>query len=154
MTKKNKLCIDLFDDVKVIGINTAMPDYQLAWNLNKTLGFNFVKYKNININDDIDDDMASPNDLCSLYLYDMGENANIYNLVALKSYEGKYWVALKPKLDYIFVVKNNIKDKDLNMILNKIKSISKVLHAYIIDLDINNKLDVVLERIDFQDSNR
>ena len=78
--RKNKLVVEPFDDIKIIGINTGMIDYQLAWNLNKSLKFNFIKYKNITSNGD---------DFFSFYLYDAGENSNTYNLVALSSSEGK-----------------------------------------------------------------
>ena len=35
MKKKTKFVVEPFDDIRIIGINTGMLDYQLAWNINK-----------------------------------------------------------------------------------------------------------------------
>ena len=139
--RKNKLVVEPFDDIKVIGINTGMMDYQLAWYLNKTLKIQLAKYKSIANNS---------GDLFSFYLYDSGENSNTFNLVALSS-EGKEWVSFKPKTDFIFIVRNYIKDADFHSMLTKIKNIPNIFHAYVIDLDINKKMDVILEDIEFHE---
>jgi hypothetical protein len=139
--RKNKLVVEPFDDIKVIGINTGMMDYQLAWYLNKTLKIQLAKYKSIANNS---------GNLFSFYLYDSGENSNTFNLVALSS-EGKEWVSFKPKTDFIFIVRNYIKDADFHSMLTKIKNIPNIFHAYVIDLDINKKMDVILEDIEFHE---
>lgn len=139
--KKNKLVIEPFDDIRIIGISTAMLDYQLAWNINKLLKIDLVKYKSISPNNE---------DFFSFYFYDSGENSNAYNLVAL-SYGGREWVSFKPKTDYLFIVRNYINDNDFQQYLNKIKSILKVNHAYVIDLELNNKIDIILEDIEFHE---
>ncbi len=139
--RKNKLVVEPFDDIKVIGINTGMMDYQLAWYLNKTLKIQLAKYKSIANNS---------GDLFSFYLYDSGENSNTFNLVALSS-EGKEWVSFKPKTDFIFIVRNYIKDDDFHSMLTKIKNIPNIFHAYVIDLDINKKMDAILEDIEFHE---
>ena len=102
--RKNKLIVEPFDDIRVIGINTSMMDYQLAWNLNKVLKIDLAKYKSVTFNEE---------DFFSYYLYDAGENANTFNLVSLVSTEGKEWVSFKPKTDYLFIIRNYIKDTDL-----------------------------------------
>lgn len=140
--RKNKLIVEPFDDIRVIGINTSMMDYQLAWNLNKVLKIDLVKYKSVTFNEE---------DFFSYYLYDAGENANTFNLVSLTSPEGKEWVSFKPKTDYLFIIRNYIKETELQRILTNIKNISKVFHAYIIDTNCNNKIDIILEDIEFHE---
>lgn len=142
MVKKIRLDIKPFDDIRIIGINTSMMDYQLASFLNKTLGFSFVKYDNI----------VFKNNEFSFYLYDKGENSNTYCLVSLSSCEGKEWVQFKPKTDFLLTIRNNISDSDFNQILEKIKMIPKVFHAYNIDLEHNNKIDIILEYIELHES--
>lgn len=139
--RKNKLVVEPFDDIRVIGINTGMMDYQLAWYLNKTLKLDLAKYKSITNED---------GDMFSFYLYDSGENSNTFNLVALSS-DGKDWVSFKPKTDYIFIVRNYIKEVDFQSIMTKIKGIPGVFYAYIIDLDINRKMEAILEDIEFHE---
>ena len=48
--RKNRLVVEPFDDIKIIGINTSMMDYQLAHYLNKTLKLELVKYRSITNN--------------------------------------------------------------------------------------------------------
>lgn len=140
--RKNKLIVEPFDDIKVIGINTSMMDYQLAWNLNKVLKIDLAKYKSVTFDDE---------GFFSYYLYDAGENANTFNLVSLVSTEGKEWISFKPKTDYLFIIRNYIKESDLQHILAVIKNISKVFHAYIVDTSCNNKIDIILEDIEFHE---
>ncbi|MBR4155805.1 MAG: IPExxxVDY family protein [Bacteroidales bacterium] len=140
--RKNKLVVEPFDDIKIIGINTTMMDYQLAWHLNKTLKTELVKYKSITSNGE---------DFFSFYLYDAGENSNAYNLVSLSSSEGKEWVSFKPKTDFLFIIRNYIKESDFQSILTNINSIQNVFHAYVVDLEYNKKIDVILEDIEFHE---
>lgn len=139
--KKNKLTVEPFDDIKLIGINTSMIDYQLAWYLNKALKINLVKYKSITTNDE---------DFYSFYFYDSGENSNAFNLVSLIS-NGKEWVRFKPKTDYLLIIRNYITDSVFQQYLSDIRQISKVNHAYAIDLDLNNKIEIILEDIEFHE---
>ena len=96
MKKKTKFVVEPFDDIRIIGINTAMFDYQLAWNINKFLKLNLVKYKDIT---------SDAENFFSFYLYDAGENSNTFNLVALSNEETK-WVSFSPQTDYLLIIRN------------------------------------------------
>lgn len=136
--KKNKLVVEPFDDIIIIGIVTGLVDYQLAWNLNKVLKIDLAKYKDISSNG---------KDFFSFYLYDAGENSNVFNLVALSNKE-KRWVSFSPQTDYLLIIRNYINDEKLQQYFSKIKSIPKVQHAYIIDLDFNTKIDSILAEVE------
>lgn len=136
--KKNRLNVAPFDDIIIIGIVTSMVDYQLAWNLNKTLKIELTKYNDITSNG---------KDFFSFYLYNAGENANVFNLVALSNKERK-WVTFSPHTDYLFIIRNYINDEKLQQVFTKIKSIPRVQHAYMIDLDYNNKIDSILADVE------
>ena len=141
MKKKTKFVVEPFDDIRIIGINTGMLDYQLAWNINKAAKLNLVKYKDLSSED---------GDLFSFYLYDAGENANTFNLVALSNEESK-WVSFSPQTDFLLIIRNFIKDSDYQSLLTKIKSIPKVIYAYSIDLGKNSKIDTILEDIEMHE---
>lgn len=141
MKKKTKFVVEPFDDIRIIGINTAMFDYQLAWNINKFLKLNLVKYKDIT---------SDAENFFSFYLYDAGENSNTFNLVALSNEETK-WVSFSPQTDYLLIIRNYIKDSDFQSILTKIKSIPKIVYAYTIDLGKNSKIDTILEDIEMHE---
>ena len=143
MKKKTRFVVEPFDDIRIIGINTGMLDYQLAWNINNSLKFNLVRYKDV---------ISEKGECYSFYLYDAGENANTFNLVALSNEESK-WVSFSPQTDYLFIVRNYIKDSDFQSLLMKIKAIPKVIYAYVVDLGKNSKIDTILEDIELHEMN-
>ena len=99
---------------------------------------NFVKCKDITSNS---------KDYFSFYLYDAGENSNVFNLVALSN-KDKRWVSFSPQTDYLFIIRNYINEEKFQQYLTKIKSISKVQHAYVIDLEYNTKIDTILAEVE------
>lgn len=139
--KKQKLVVEPFDDIKIIGINTHLEDYKLAWHINKLLNINLVKYSDIFNEDGIG---------FSFYLYDGGENCNTYNLVEMSNSEGR-WVKFNPPIDYLIVIRNFIHDENLTKTLDNIKHIEGVQLAYIIDVETNNKIDAILEDIEMHE---
>ena len=139
--KKRKLVVEPFDDIKIIGICTHLEDYKLAWNLNKLLKINLVKYSDI-VNEDGNE--------FSFYLFDGGENCNTYNLVEIANAEAR-WVSFSPATDYLIVIRNFINDENLMKTLDKIKHIEGVQFAYLIDLGMNSKIDTLLEDIEMHE---
>ena len=142
MAKKKKiLVVEPFDDIKIIGICTHLEDYKLAWYLNNLLNLNFVKYSDI-INED---DLAF-----SFYYYSEGENCNTYNLVEISNTEGR-WVNFSPATDYLIIIRHFIHDDKLSNIIDTIKHIEGVQLAYLVDLDMNSKIDALLEDIEMHE---
>lgn len=139
--RKKKIVVEPFDDIKIIGICTHLEDFKLAWHINKLLNINLVKYQNI-VNEDGYE--------FSFYLYDGGENCNTYNLVEIANAEAR-WVSFSPATDYLIVIRNFINDENLTKLLDKIKHIEGVAHAYLIDLETNSKIDTILEDIEMHE---
>ena len=139
--KKKKIVVEPFDDIKIVGICTHLEDYKLAWHINKLLNINLVKYSDIVNEDGLE---------FSFYLYDGGENCNTYNLVEISNSEGR-WVTFSPATDYLIVIRNFINDENLAKHLEKIKHIEGVQLAYVIDLDMNSKIDALLEDIEMHE---
>ncbi len=139
--KKRKIVVEPFDDIKIIGICTHLEDFKIAWHINKLLNINLVKYSDI-VNEDGFE--------FSFYLYDGGENSNTYNLVEIVN-AGARWIKFKLPTDYLIVIRNFINDESLANVLDKIKHIDGVQYAYIIDLDLNPKIDAILEDIEMHE---
>ena len=139
--RKKKIVVEPFDDIKIIGICTHLEDYKLAWHVNKLLNINLVKYSDI-VNEDGYE--------FSFYLYDGGENCNTYNLVEIANSEAR-WVNFSPATDYLIVIRNFINDENLAKTLDKIKQIEGVQFAYLVDLDMNSKIDALLEDIEMHE---
>ena len=139
--KKQKIVVEPFDDIKIIGICTHLEDYKLAWHINKLLNINLVKYSDIVNEDGLE---------FSFYLYDGGENCNTFNLVEIVNADGR-WVKFNPATDYLIVIRNFINDENLAKTLNKIKHIEGVQFAYLVDVETNSKIDALLEDIEMHE---
>lgn len=141
--KKNKVVVEPFDDIRIIGVCSHLEDYKLAWHLNKVLEISLVKYKDI-VNED-----EQP---FSFYLYNGGENSNAFNLVALSNGEAK-WAKFSLPTDYLVVIRNFISDENLQNVIAKIKSIPGVVFSYLVDLEKNKYIDAILEDIEMHEMN-
>lgn len=140
--KKNKLSIEPFDDIHIIGVNAALADYKLAHYFNTELKFDFIRL------DEIQLDGEHP---YAFFYYNAGENRNVYNLVSLK-FQGVPCVKLKPQMDFLLIVRNHITDERLDLLIKKIRSLKQVTYAYDMDLSKTPALDVLLERIEMHES--
>lgn len=137
--KKNKIVVEPFDDIRIIGINTHLEDYQLAWYINNVLKISLVKYEDI-LNED--------GKMFSFYLHDGGENSNAFNLVALSDGETR-WLKLPTPTDYLIIIRNFITDDNYQKIVSKIKQIPDVVLAY--NIEQNKKFEPMLECIEMHE---
>lgn len=132
--RDKKIQIASFDDTTVVGINTALVDYKLAWSLNNTLSLDLVRY----------DDLLFEGVPFSFFYYNVGENYNVYNLVSLVSKE-KVLYPFKPRLDYLFLIQGGISAERQISIMRGLRGIEGVIHAFVLEKDRN--LRQVLETI-------
>lgn len=140
--KKNKLTIAPFDDIHIIGINSTLADYKLAYFFNTQLNFKFSRLKDILL------DNEHP---YAFFYYNAGENRNVYNLVSLR-YNGQPCVKLKPQMDYLLIVRNPITGDRVEQLIKNIRSIKQVSYAYTMDLSKTPAMDVLLERIEMHET--
>lgn len=139
--KKNKLIISPFDDIHIIGINSALMDYKLAYYLNETLNFSFLRLKEIEL------DNVLP---YAFFYFNAGENRNAYNLVSLK-HKDHLCLRLNPQIDYLFIIRNHITEERLAQITKSIRDVKDVVHAYVMDLSRTPAIDVLLEKIEMHE---
>lgn len=139
--KKNKLTVAPFDDIQIIGINTALIDYKLAYYMNQKLGFNFVRLAEIQLDEQLP---------YAFFYYNAGENRNAYNLVSLK-HKDHYCVKLNPHIDFLLIVRNHITPEKLEQLTKNIRDIKDVSHAFVMDLSRLPVIDILLERIEMHE---
>ena len=128
-----------FDDIVVIGINSHLIDYKLAWLINSKLSFQLVREKDIFRN----------GAQYAFYFYDSDKEGNgpVYNLVSLKC-KGTYWRNALPRIDFLLIIRNKINSNKLEEIIDKLNAIEGVGHAFLIDLYADNSLAAILETIE------
>lgn len=138
MAAKKKLQLAPFDDIKVIGINTTLLDYKMAWNINQAFCLDLTRYADISIKG-VD---------YSFYYYTAGDKYNVYDLVALTR-EEKSWMNLSPHVDYILIIRNEISEDRLQNLINSIRGIKGVVHAFLVNL--TKEFDPFLETIELHE---
>ena len=139
--KKTKLSITPFDDIHIIGINTTLIDYKLAYYFNENLHFNFIRLKEIQL------DNILP---YAFFYYNAGENRNAYNLVSLRS-KDHLCVKLNPHIDYLLVIRNHITPERLDQAVKQIRTFKDVTYAYSLDLSKIPSIDALLEQIEMHE---
>lgn len=139
--KKNKLTVAPFDDIHLIGINSTLVDYKMAYYVNEALNFNFTRLDEILL------DNVLP---YAFFYYNAGENRNAYNLVAMRNKE-RFSVKLNPQIDYLLIVRNHITEERLGQLVRSIRGLTGVSYAFLLDLSKVPALDVLLERIEMHE---
>ena len=132
--KSNKIQIASFDDTTVVGINAALPDYKLAWSINKALSLDLVRY----------DDLVFEGVPFSFFYYTAGENYNVYNLVSLV-HNDRVLYPFSPRLDYLLLIQNSLSAERQINIMRNLRDVDGVVHAFVLEKDKN--LRQVLETI-------
>ncbi len=133
-SKNNKIRTASFDDTTVVGINSVLVGYKLAWNINRKLALDLVRF----------DDLVFEGVPFAFFYYSAGENYNVYNLVSLLSKE-KVLFPFKPRLDYLFLIQNALSAERQISIMRGLREIEGVVHAFVLEKDKN--LLQVLESI-------
>lgn len=131
---KEKIQIASFDDTLVVGVNSALVDYKLAWNINAKLSLDLARY----------DDIVFEGVPFSFFYYSAGENYNVYNLVSLV-YRDKVLYPHKPRLDYLFLIQNTLSAERQITIMRNLRETEGIGHAFVLEKDRN--LRQVLETI-------
>lgn len=139
--KKNKLTVAPFDDIHLIGINSTLVDYKLAYYFNNELKFNFIRLDEIQLDNELP---------YAFFYYNAGENHNAFNLVAMRNKE-HVSVKLNPQIDYLLIVRNHITEERLSQLVKSIRGLNGVSYAYLMDLNKVPALDVLLERIEMHE---
>lgn len=122
--RDKKIQIASFDDTTVIGINSSLPDYKLAWSINKQLSIDLVRY----------DDLEFEGTEFSFFYYTAGENYNVYNLVSLVR-KDKVLYSFNPRLDYLFLIQNSLTAERRLSLIQSIRVTEGVVHAFLLEKD-------------------
>lgn len=127
MTKFNLDVIDEYPYI-MLGINTSLKSYRMAWNINKTLGIALKKLNPIAI--------ANANkEVISFTMFNTfvpHHNAQ-YRLVENRN-AGNLFIPEQPRSDYFLLVDES-PEVDVESLVKKVRDIKSVSMAYIVDID-------------------
>jgi len=124
MVAKDTENIDLvsFNDIVVIGINSSLMDYKLAWSLNDALSLDFTRRN----------DFVSNGNVYPLYHCHLFENSPYYDLLSLNN-GSETLLRFKPRLDYLFIIRNEPYLERIDNMLLKINGMEGISYAFMIE---------------------
>lgn len=137
---KNKIRVASFEDTFAIGINCGLPDYKLAWFVNRKLGIDFTR----------EEDLYDSGIPFSFFYYTGGENCQVYNLVSIQS-QNKALLDFNPRLDYLLVIRNGVLPEKIDFIIKNLREIEGIVHAFLLDVNKGKALKQALELIELQE---
>jgi hypothetical protein len=137
---KNKIRVASFEDTFAIGINCGLPDYKLAWFVNRKLGIDFTR----------EEDLYDSGIPFSFFYYTGGENCQVYNLVSIQS-QNKALLDFNPRLDYLLVIRNGVLPEKIDFIIKNLREIEGIVHAFLLDINKGKALKQALELIELQE---
>lgn len=137
---KNKIRVASFEDTFAIGINSGLPDYKLAWFINKKLVIDFTR----------EEDLYDNGVPFAFFYYTAGENCLVYNLVSIQS-QNKALLDFTPRLDYLLVIRNGAFPERIDNIVKSLREIEGVGHAFLLDVNKGKSIKQALELIELQE---
>lgn len=129
-----------YDNIKIIGINTSLIDFKLAWFINNKLSTNFVRHGNI----------VENGAQYAFFYFDTGETGNTYNLVSL-TYKGSNWIRTSPRLDYMLIIRNYIAPNKLDDMRLRIMEIPNINYAFALDQKSIDAINPILDTIEMHE---
>jgi hypothetical protein len=132
--KKNKLLTPVVYDFELIGIVSRAKDHKLAWSLNQTNFFHFIRQDDIQIEFTDQSKISIGNFLCES---DFHKYYLLKNKLDFSNKRGlNHMLAELPQFDYFLKIENQLADFDLETLISSVRT-SEVID-YILKLNVSN----------------
>ena len=130
--KKNKLTFHQDYSFIFLGIVSNIKEYTLAWHLNQSGIFNFLKAPDICIDFNNDSKMVISNYVCKSdhHIYTL-----LRNRLIISPFDNYFLLPELNQFDYFLKLESKIDHFDLEMLINYLRVIDKI--DYLARLDIN-----------------
>ena len=125
---KTTLKFELDLDFVLIAITSQLKDYMFCYKINKQLGIDFAKIKDLEMLFSADEELFH----FSRYFYLAPESGNEFYILANKGTEG-FLVPEMNKVDFFLLIRNYIDREDLRGIISGLNKITEVLVAAEVD---------------------
>ena len=116
------LADDFFEDTRLIGIVAPIKDYQLCWNLNQLMRFDF------RVNNEIEIQLFKRNRHYFFEIFEYHEpNRTLIHYLYNNQFDGEYLLPEFKHLDFLWLLKGDAVEAEyLQELLSNIKSINGV----------------------------
>lgn len=123
--KTHKLSLSAEYGFSLIGIVTQEKDYKISWEINKLLGIELSKSKNLEINTNKKDIIKS----FTVHTYLNNDLMINYNLISNKCENGVLLNQFK-NIDFLFKIDVENNFNEIIEFINKIKSLSEIISVF------------------------
>jgi len=131
---------DFFEDTRLLGITAPVKNYQLCWQLNNLLGYNF------RLNSDIEIHLRKRERNYFFNIYESTEqNSFLTHYIYHNQFDGEYLLPEFKHMDFLWLMKgDSVDDEKCNWIKQAVKNINGVqLVAELTNEQIKNKGNMV-----------
>ncbi|MFA8450743.1 MAG: IPExxxVDY family protein [Bacteroidales bacterium] len=148
---KYPLNIDCFtsEEYQLIGISSHSKEYRLAFFINKTLGIDLRRQRDLNTSGRPTDEISP----YSLFYYPEEENDHSFYLLSNRNKKTKL---IKDKdytaIDYFFVIRRKFENSRLRELIKGLLKINLVQTAFLIEIDAIKDFLYVLTDLEEQES--
>jgi hypothetical protein len=113
---------DFFQDARLLGITSRTKEYQLCWEVNRTLGFQFK------MNNELEVMLLKKKKKCFFTVYECQESMRFtVHYLYSNHYKGEYLLPELKHIDYIWLVKGNYySDEEIRWLIEGIRKIAHV----------------------------
>src|ERR1700712_2758414 len=113
---------EFFEDTRLLGVVAPLKDYQLCWQLNNFLRFDF------RINNEIEIQLSKKQRRYFFEVYQYPEpNSSLVHYLYNNQFDGEYLLQEFRHLDFLWLLKGDfVEDAILNDLINSIRTISGV----------------------------
>ncbi len=139
MKKKLKIEFDIQSEYTLFGVSSQLKDYRLVFHINNDLKLNFKRMEGLPIANGKKD----KENKFSFYYYVDEESHHIYSFISNHNQNGRLLPSVK-QIDYFFIIKNHIKNKQKQHFISSIRKIRNVIAVYELDIKKIKNADFLL----------
>lgn len=141
MAKKLSVDVNLFEDIKTLGLVSHIRDYRLAYFINNVLGIQLKRYADFTIGE------------CqgSYSWYYFTEGGNYHNISLLNNNHEKGKLVPDHKVDYLIMVKNVFDEQLVSGFMSKLRKVNDISMVFEIETSKIKKIDILLEAIEMHE---
>ena len=148
MVKKITLDIDYNDAFLLLGIVSTYTDYQLVHYINKTLGFNFVKYEDFVF----DNNTKKP--VAYSWFYCKSDEMKVKSYVIANHHPKQKLLPDYRHIDYLLIIEKSGNREDLDVMIALLRKVKSVTGVFKMNLSKIKEVGLLLEKNEMHELSR
>ncbi len=140
MVKKLTLDIDYSDNFLILGIVSVYTDYQLVHYVNKTLGFDFIKYADFSLTDNT----KSP--ITYSWFYCKSDELKVKSYFIANHHAKQKLLPDFKQIDYLLIIDNSENFNEAGSFITSLRKVKGITGVFKIDPQKIKNISLLLEK--------